>query len=327
MRTVSVSFPGMTPIRSVLKSSSKKHLRDLSDDVFRLVYHFFGQLQLDPLEAVDGKWQEFTGYRALTRIPLPRSNSESARQMRVAAVLRLISETACAYIFQPVYLTQDGMEMAEIIYPLGSGEAEWVRSVLLNIDRKEQDICGIQRAEITASKVIELVEFLIKSAADAQKFKNGLCQWCKKAAKLWMGLQQLRPMIEPQLEVQVDGQGLLGWRPFPEPSLKDKHSAGGTQNGTTSKPAEKGRLVLEDIAVEVWPRFLATLDDEHSNVLIPGYVLLNVQTEAASQELKALAASLGRGGGSQRSAHARQRQVRGIIGGANGSTENVSFLG
>lgn len=247
--------------------------------------------------------------------------------MRVAAVLRLISKVACDYIFQPIYLTLDGMEVAEIIDQLESPEAEWVRSVLLNINRKEQGVCGMKRADLACGKIFELVGFLLTSAADTQDLENELRQWCQKASKLWMTLQVLTARIEAELEVQLNVPSLVGWRPFPSPSPKDRKSTAGAQNGMQSKPDDKAQLDMKDIATEVCPRFLATTDDDHSYLLMPGFLLLRAQTETASQELKALAASLDRGGGSHRSAHGRQRQVRGVIGGANGSTENVSFLG
>lgn len=321
------TFPLQTTSNLAL-NGHRGQLKGLFDDACRLVYHFFGHLQLESLEVVEGKWEKLTEDHALTHIPMPRSNSELATQMRVAAVLRLISVMACDYIFQPVYLTPDGMEVAEIIYQLGSLEAEWMRSVLLNIERKQQAGYGMERAKIAAGKIIELVGFLMNSTADTQKLKDALCQWCEKAAKLWMSLQQLRPTIEAQLEVQVDGQGFLGWKSFPEQSLRDKHPVTGAQDGTTSKPDNKAQLVMEDLAAGLWPRFLATTGDEHSDVLMHGYALLNAQRVAASQEVKALAASLDRGGGSHRTAHGRKRQVqvRGIIGGVNGSTDKISFL-
>jgi len=114
----------------------------------------------------------------------------------------------------------------------------------------------------------------------------------------------------------------LGWKPFFE--LKDKQPTAGAQNGTTPRQDHKAQLVMEDIAAEVWPRFLAVRDDEHSILLVSGFVLLNAQTVTASQELKA--ASLDRGGGSHRATHGRQRLVRPVTGVANQSTENLSFL-
>lgn len=244
--------------------------------------------------------------------------------MRVAAILRLVAEMARNYIFQPVYLTEDGMEVAKIIDELGSSEAQWVRSVLLNIGTKEQGVNGMKRAKIATRKIVESAGFMISSPANTQEFQTAVYQWYQKASKLWMSLQQLELRIECQLEVQIGEQGLLGWKPFPEPPLKDKQPAAGSQNGITPKPEDKTRLVIEDIAVEVWPRFLATRDDEHSIILVSGSVLLNAHTVAASQELKA--ASLDRGGGSHRAIRGRQRPVLPVTGRANGSTEDLSFL-
>lgn len=242
----------------------------------------------------------------------------------MAAVLRLMAEMACDYIFQPVYLTNDGMEVAEIIDQLGSLDAQWVRSVLLNIDTKEQVVNGMKRAKIAAGKVIDIVGFLITSPADNQNLKTAVSEWYHKASKLWMSVQQLETKIEAQLEAQVVGQGVLGWKAFQVSSLKDKQPAAGTQNGARRKPDDKDQLVMEDIVAEIWPQFLATVDDEHSMLLVSGQVLLSSQTMTASHELKA--ASLDRGGGSHRTAHGRQRLVRPVTGGANGSTENLSFL-
>jgi hypothetical protein len=275
------------------------------------------------------EWQKFTADRALIHIPLPRSNSETARQMRVAAVLRLVAHVARHYVFQPVYLTEHGTEVARIIDDLGSSEAKWVRRVLLNINTKEQEVNGMTRAQTAAARIEETVRFMISSPTRAQEFQNQVYHWFQKACKLWMSIQQLDIRIECHLEVQTGEQGLRGWRPFLEPPLKDKQPAAGSQNGTSSKLEDQARQFHDDsdIAVEVWPRFVGTIDDERSGlersgVLAPGYVLLNSHTAVASQDLRA--ASLDRGGGSHRAARGKQRVI--FPGGSNGSTEDLSFL-
>lgn len=243
--------------------------------------------------------------------------------MRVAAVLRLLADTACEYLFQPVYLTEYGIEVGEIVSHVVSSDAQWLRSVLLNIEARGQADNGVRRAENAANEVIDLLGFLlINSPADTSDFKAAVKQLFQKACKLWMFLQQLEIRFEAELEVQIDDQGPLRWKPLPELLHKDSSSTEGAPNGSKKKSDAQG-LVMGDIAAEVWPEFLATKRERLIPVL-PGYVLLEAQAAVARQELEA--ASLDRAGGSRRAAHGRQRAVQTVIGGANGSTEDLSFL-
>ncbi|KAG8166356.1 hypothetical protein KVR01_002045 [Diaporthe batatas] len=319
------TFPLQITSESAL-NEHKRQLRGLFEDAFRLVSRFFGELQLESLDGFEGKWQNFTQSHALAAIPLPCSNSESARQVRVAAILRLLSKVACDYIFQPVYLTEDGMEVAQIIDRLELLEAEWVRSIFLNIDREDQEGYRMKRADIARRKIVSLVGFLVTPAAETQDLDHELRQWFQKASKLWMTLQVLKPRIEAEFEVRGNVPGLVGWRAFPTPSPKDRNSTtASAQNGVKSKPDDKAPLALKDIATVICPRFLVTMDDERpSDLLMTGFVLLKAQTLTASQELEA--ATLRRGSGSHRSTQGKQRVVRTVLGGANESTDRLPFL-
>ncbi|KAI3396309.1 hypothetical protein diail_12331 [Diaporthe ilicicola] len=300
-------------------------LRNLFEEAHRLVQGIFGQLQIQNKSTVGSSWQKLIKLDCLAKIPLPPGNSETARQMRVAAVLRLLAETACEYIYHPVYLTEDGIEVADIIGQLGSPQAEWMRSLLLNTETKRQADNGAERATIAANELFELVGFLlIDSPTAAQDFKIAVYQWYQKACKIWMPLQQLELRIRAQFVAQGNGAGPLGWKLLPQPSQADRAPKDGAPNGVKPKPATKNQLVKEDIATEVWPEFLATTSDGRSFLLVSGYALDKAQTLAAKQELEA--ASLEPAGSSRRAAHGRQRLERTVMGGPNGSLEKLSFL-
>lgn len=293
------------------------------EDAHRLVHHFFDQLLLEPQITHGKSWQNFTKLGCLDKIPLPPSNSEVARQMRVAAVLRVLAETACEYIYQPVYLTEDGTEMGEVISQASPSDAQWMRRVLLNIEAKRQGDHGKRRAENAANEVVEMLGFfLINSPAETSDFKAAVKEWYQKACKVWMSLQQLEIRFEAGLEVQIGDQSPLRWKPLPDLLHKDSSPTEGAPNGSKTRSDAKD-LVMGDIAAEVWPEFLATKRERLIPVL-PGYVLLEAQAAVARQELEAV--TLNRASGIRRAAHGRQRPVQTVMGGANGSTEDLSFL-
>lgn len=294
----------------------------LFDEAHRLAHDFFGQSMLEP-QAMRGKsWEHFTKHRSLAGIPLPLSNSDAARQMRTAAVLRLMAEAACEYIFQPVYLAENGTEVAEILSQVSSSHAQWIRRVLLSTDREGQAFNGTKRASAAAEDIIELVGSLIFSPDDNQAFNTAVHKWYGKACKVWMIIQQLERRFEAQYEPHFDSQGSFACKPLPDLLHKDTSSAEGAPSASKSESEHKARLVMEDIAVEVWPEFIATNRERQVMRVLSGYVLTRAQTAVASQEVT----SLERANSSRHAAPGKQRTGRLVMNGPNASMEKLSFL-
>ncbi|KAJ0120526.1 hypothetical protein J7T55_015255 [Diaporthe amygdali] len=315
------------PLKSLNETEFRTLVRQLVglfDEAHQLALQFFGQLTQEPQVTHTRLWEDLTKDVALSGIPLPPGNSEAARQMRVAAVLRLMAENAYQYIFQPVYLTENGMEVAEILSQVSSSHAHWMRSVLLNMNLKGQRDNGLKRTKTAANQVSKILGFLITSPVDGQAFNAAVLQWYEKACKIWMTIQQLEIRFEAQFEPLSNEQGMLDWEPLSDLFHEAKSSTGCTTNGTKSKSEPKDRLLMKDIAAEVWPEFLATYKEETSICVLPGYVLVRAQTAVAEQEVKE-AASLERAHNSRRVAPGKPRAVA-VMSGPNGSKEKFSFL-
>lgn len=120
------------------------------DEAYNLVYRFFGLSKLEAHVLSSRSWQSLEkDPRMISSIAVPSGNSEAASRVRVGLILRLLALSASAHIFQPVYLTTEGRELGEILenlYELDASQAQWIRSVLLNVTPRTQPTTGQERA-------------------------------------------------------------------------------------------------------------------------------------------------------------------------------------
>jgi predicted nucleic acid-binding Zn-ribbon protein len=194
-------------------------------------------------------------------IPLPQSNSPAAKQMRVAAVLAVLSRALHRYIFRPVYLTENGAGDEGIVNVLraiacdaGAAREEHARATLLAMLPDKQRAAAAKRVSSVCREVSWSVQHLL-SALQYEAFCSGLETACKLACVQWMRIQLARMKIEPYFGPPFDD---YDWQVLPLPGFEgseegvhlhgdcDDHEGGAVVDDTDDVVVEIGRPV-EDV--------------------------------------------------------------------------------
>lgn len=276
--------------------TSSKHLSRIFDDAYKLVVHFFGQLELSDHVFSTVQWHRLTELDCLEGIPLPHTNSDAAKRMRVAAVLRLLAEAASSHICQPIHIPHRGTAVADLldtIEQLDPQRARHIRGVLLNIEPGKHEEFGKKRATTACKDVYECVSFMLD---DREAFGRALLEWFDKVRSIWRAFQQLDIRYQALFESKNEDLIPDEWEPLPEPLVlavqaQDQAANGSAPDGTYVKPDPKVELQLADIAAQIWPAFLVTTTAGTLEPFKTGYVLLKAQAVAADKELSSLASS------------------------------------
>ncbi|KAK8125030.1 uncharacterized protein PG998_000789 [Apiospora kogelbergensis] len=228
--------------------------------------HFSNDLNQQVLADMDA-WSELLNHKSILRVlPLPRSNSAPAKQMRVSAVLCVLATSLTEHLFQPTYLLEESNELSYLlddILQTDPVQERHLRAQLLCFDPEQQKSNGNTRVESVVVDVFNLVGNIILPTQQFA-FRKGLETLCESAREIWAQIQQLGPRVEPAMEV---GRADL-WRLLPAPS---------------SAPNTAKRASHTDIKIVVWPGFIVA-DSEGVTMVSEGFVVAESQTQAAARE-------------------------------------------
>lgn len=210
------------------------------------------------------------------QIPLPQSNSPAAKQMRVAAVLAILSRALHRYIFRPVYLTENGsgdegiVNMLRAIACDDAAREEHTRATLLAMLPEKQRAAAAKRVSVVVREVSWSVQHLL-SALQYEAFCTGLEAACKLACVQWMRIQLAQMKIEPYFGPPFDD---FDWQILPLPAFEDAeedvHLHGDDQEGaavvddTDDVVVEIGRPV-EDVPLTPRSGSGRVVDQEDQN--------------------------------------------------------------
>jgi uncharacterized coiled-coil DUF342 family protein len=187
------------------------------------------------------------------QIPLPQSNSPAAKQMRVAAVLAVLSRSLHRYIFRPIYLAENHegdecvVNMLRAIACNNATREEHTRATLLAMLPDRQKAAAAKRVFAVVREVSWSVQHLL-SALQYEAFCTGLETACKLACVQWMRIQVAQMKIEPYFGPPYDN---WDWQVLPLPAFEGSeegvhlHGDGNDQDG--------GAVVddADDVVVEI----------------------------------------------------------------------------
>ncbi|KAK4238816.1 hypothetical protein C8A03DRAFT_14750 [Achaetomium macrosporum] len=269
--------------------------RSLAETYFRI------NLPEDILANQD-QWNAISSHNS--NIPLPRSNSRLAKQMRMALVLSLMGQELCKHIFQSTYL-KDCSGIDSVLKILAKKEPDLeshLRAVLLKVS----SIIGIPDGsvnEAAAKSVFDLLSPVVPE--DKRKeFQAGLHLLCRMACKEWESIQTLEDLVVPELGFNRQSKRKYRWNslsfddlptsPAPAPSQRangiasaQMKSAASSQGQSKSSPAAAAQPHLDTAAdvtdgPAVWPAFLNLSYD--GQTLAEGFCLPLSLTKAAAEE-------------------------------------------
>lgn len=245
--------------------------------------------------------QDFASSRI--SLPLPATNTNDARRMRIVAGLMAFGKALANHVFRPTLITRDH-ELDGVLHLTGGrnpSQETYIRSVLLKAIPERHQQNEQESVDLVTKNVLAVVgQWLLDESA----FISGLRSLCDKATKTWALVQYLEAKVWLDFSFRVPGD----WVPVPfpasqappatackpgnhKPTPPQKKSQG--QQGDLSKGSPKSNgLSKSDVARVVWPAFLVVdcegLDDDvdptQDELLYQGYVLTQAQIRGAEDE-------------------------------------------
>lgn len=262
-----------------LHQNSVEVLDTIWVSILNLCEHHFSQ-DLDPSVLRDPScWANLRSAEHLrnqaVRLPLPRSNTPAAKQMRIAAVLAVLTRSLARHVFRPVWWTAvdanaDAADTAlgSLLRRLEAASPEherYLRGALLeaaavvqshhpvrSVEGKEEEEEGHKEqahhhtSTVTrrrAAAVVREVTFVVQhllSALQYGAFREGLEACVALACEQWARIQSAAMKIEPYFGPPFDD---FDWQVLMLPEgFEDVHLGGGGGGSTPSLDAGSGTI-------------------------------------------------------------------------------------
>jgi F0F1-type ATP synthase gamma subunit len=121
----------------LLNKNSRKQLNNLYKLTYTLIQGCLTEDLRQAMLIYPKKWNQIHNHSVVHRIiPLPQSNSATAKHMQVAAILAICADTLSHYIFQPSYLLQTSNDLSDLMADLSETDLlreRYLRSMLLSV--------------------------------------------------------------------------------------------------------------------------------------------------------------------------------------------------
>lgn len=243
-------------------------------------------------------WEHLQGVPLLEKLPIPVSNSESARRIRTIIAIAIISDAFVTNIFRVVGF--NGImrkKMLDLAITRPNDEAH-CRSSLLGalhyLPEYGEEIIIRSTKEIKKSVESTLRPLLVPS--EHQEFTDGVLDLCKEATETWSLIQRDKFYYQAHMNLNFKKwepiEGDKGGVPT-KPNASEKGDGSHKPKAPADSPQVngkgKGRASPSHLppkpTLPVWP-VLVLLDGEAFSCFIAGKALFPEQTEVAQAEVK-----------------------------------------
>lgn len=147
-------------------------------------------------------------------VPLPLSNSNAAKQMRLVIILAILAREIDKHIFQSTYLLSEDSQIRELLARTAvhaSEKESFCRSILLSIDPDAHVKSRDTRVQTVVRNVSSALFDLLPENR-FQEFRGSLDKVAREAAGVWEPFQRSKKRYEPDFEPLQWGDG--EWDPF-----------------------------------------------------------------------------------------------------------------
>ncbi|RAK70990.1 uncharacterized protein BO72DRAFT_393102 [Aspergillus fijiensis CBS 313.89] len=214
----------------------------------------FAKTELHPLlnvdlstEAVsnDSLWENLRRCELVQshQIPIPCSNTQPAKHIRLATILALLAREIDKYIFQPCYIIPEETHIREVLFDLAgtdSAKESFCRSMLQSINTINTPDQEKNLLKMKQTVVKSVLSYLEGSVAEAHlaSVRTALERIVSRAADVWDPIRRAKRRYEPDFDQPgVDET----WLPF-------------TVNEPKQAKPEMGRPPQEEPALTIFPR-------------------------------------------------------------------------
>ncbi|KAK1754410.1 hypothetical protein QBC47DRAFT_217642 [Echria macrotheca] len=295
-----------------LSADIKQRLESLYTSARDLAQAYFGTDFPEEMISDASRWTNIDGHCCVKKsIPLLDSNTLSAKQMRVAAVLAILAWELAGLCFRPTYVLDEENDLFDVMSDMAKHDPSrevYLRSVLLEILNETGQKRAVQRRVVHATNEIFAIIGHPFDQSDQNSLREAIKVLCTEACEHWGHVQRLRAKIEPEFEPTADPKP-EHWAPLtiklvestgtatPAASNQKLQNGGsGSNPGKRTKQAGPQQAQQQqpqpDSAAElsgipIWPMFVVTGDPADGDVLTKGYVLRHSYLQTAFDEQRA----------------------------------------
>ena len=258
---------------------------------------YFGDLNDTTLKN-PGCWEKLSAHEVVsTRIPLAATNSAIAKLMRHAAILCVCSDALIDHIFRPTYTLEDTHELSEILDPMAAREGNkvnFVRSVLLNLNNKNQSEIRNNAIEGAVEAVFDVVHLLLGNLEQAINYKKELDMCFRQLCEHWVTVQTADAVVFSSSKVSVQQNWNLFVNKMGNPDKKgeaNRQAANGNkakaekQGGGGKGNNDKSRPEADTAALAIWPGFMITRTNSSMELLLKGVALGDSKLREGKDEM------------------------------------------
>ena len=219
---------------------------------------------------------------AYPRISLPQSNSDVAKKLRVAVVLRALAKLVDKYIFQPTYLLDEDSRLREILVEQASINAtkeRYARGILLSMFPENEETDSEEVVDLVVDKLVNSLKLHVLLYPEAlETFTRMLKFLVTKFQDEWKIVQRGKQKIEPSFHYPASTD--RPWHVFDVDIADSKngkpHNNVGATHNTSS--AEDNIVIL--------PRLYLVGQDPEPVPITHGCVLQRTLCDAAEGEVR-----------------------------------------
>lgn len=244
-------------------------------------------------------------------VPLPPSNTDVAKEMRLAVFMGLLARELNEHIFQPYYMSLSEIDIREISVDLAmkdSKKESYCRAILLAMNPEKQKMILEERKKTFLRNIGSYLLDLLPPV-QYDELRQSLEAVAERACETWRSFQYNRSRYEPDFDLLDWGDE--EWEPFPF-----------TRNSNTSEQLNFNGD-MDEAVLTILPR-ICRVGNGECKPCNYGTVLTRYQCSGADRELRRKEPSSPR---TMRAILDRPR-TRGMSISLGGTTDqNGSFLG
>ncbi|PSN60506.1 hypothetical protein BS50DRAFT_625878 [Corynespora cassiicola Philippines] len=244
----------------------------------KTIEKFFGGNLSEPLLQSD--WSALHDNSVFkNQIPLPQSNSDIAKKMRVATIVGMFARLIDKFIFQPTYLSTEDSGLREVLRRQAMAEPKkerYTRGILLATLPKDQDEISKDVILYTVEDMLENVKVRVFLNPDAlEAFKKALESLVAQFQEQWKTIQRGRQKLELSFSYSINIKH--PWYVLDAPAR--------IPEGVKRSGAHPFTGKAEDDTVVI-PRVYLMGTGPQPDPITHGYVIGKAQLDAAAEEVR-----------------------------------------
>ncbi|KAF2815691.1 uncharacterized protein BDZ99DRAFT_514338 [Mytilinidion resinicola] len=257
--------------------TTANELENLWQSASSLIAKFLGKNLPDQmLQKHWGKLHENSIFKH--EIPLPQSNSDIAKEMRIATVLGNLARLVNKHIFQSVYLLDESDGLHDLLRRqavVENRKETFVRGILLSMFPEEQEEEAGKRIDWVVEDLTKEVGIRDVLTTDVVgTFERELEIFLAQAQRVWRSVQCSKQRLEPSFEYIPKPD--LPWKTF------EFQVADCKKEGKINSPVNTDRS--EDELYTIFPRIYFMTDNVQP--ITAGTILKKAQLRTAAQEVQ-----------------------------------------